>query len=328
MIGFHASHEQFPPALLLQLSRHALQVGFDGLMCSDHFHPWTPAQGHAGHAWTWAGAAAAGLESTLGMVTCPMIRQHPTQVAQAAATVDQFAPGRFWMAVGTGEALNERVVGAGWGAKDARRAALEEAVQVMRALWAGAKVEHDGHFQVRGARLYTRPALPIPVIGAALTPETARWLAGWADGLITVSQPIDALREVVQAFEDGGGRGKPMYLQVKLSYARSEQAALDGAMTQWRANALPPDVVADLDQPEAFEARAHEVDEADLRRQVCVSADPDQHVQWLRTFQSLGFQRLYLHNVNVEQQRFIDDFGARVLPALRGQGGSGAAALV
>lgn len=191
-------------------------------------------------------------------------------------------------------------------------------------MWGGEQVDHTGGFRVRKARLYSRPALPLPLLGAAVTEETARWMGGWADGLITISQPLAQLRRVVAAFEDGGGRGKPMYLQAELSYARAEQAALDGAMEQWSANVLPPELAEGLDQPEQFEAHARSISAEELRGRVHVSADLARHKAWLQELQSLGFDRIYLHNVNREQERFIDDFAEHVLPALRIQAPSAA----
>ena len=152
-IGYHASHEQFPPATLLGLALRAEQAGFEALMCSDHFHPWTTAQGQSGHSWVWAGALAVQSALTLGMVTCPMLRQHPALVAQAAATLEQLAPGRIWLALGTGEALNERITGQPWPAKRERQKALRDAAEVMRRLWGGEQVDHDG-----GCLLYTSPS--------------------------------------------------------------------------------------------------------------------------------------------------------------------------
>lgn len=328
MIGFHASHEQFDPAELLAHARHAEQAGFQALMCSDHFHPWTAQQGQSGQAWVWAGAAVAASPLSLGMVTCPYLRYHPAIVAQALATLERLAPARVWLAVGSGEALNERVCGQPWPDKSQRHARLRKAVALMRALWRGEEVQPgdapwaEGEPALGPARLYTTPTRPIPLLGAALTPETARWLGGWADGLITVSMPAGELRALVAAFREGGGEGKPMYLQVKLSYAQSEAQALAGAMDQWRCNVLPAAVAESLARPEDFAALAELVDEPRMRERVNVSADPQRHAQWLAEYLDMGFERLYLHNVNRQQARFIDDFGAKVLPQLRTQSSS------
>ena len=317
MIGFHASHEQFAPATLLALARRAVDSGFDAVMCSDHFHPWARQQGQSGQAWAWAGALLGQGPVSLGMVTCPFQRYHPAVVAQAIATLEQFAPTLVWLAVGSGEALNEAITGAPWPDKDTRNARLQASAEVIRRLWAGDKISCDGAVRVQEARLYSRPATPIPLLGAALTPETAYWLGGWADGMITTSMPMDELRAVVAAFEAGGGAGKPLYLQVKLSYARSYEAALAGAREQWRQNVLSAEQSQALTQPEAYEQVGETVDDARLEQRVIISHDPGVHLAQLQAYQAMGFQRLYLHNVNREQERFIDDFARLVLPGLQ-----------
>lgn len=317
MIGYHASHEQFDPAELLALARRASQSGFQALMCSDHFHPWTQAQGQSGQAWAWAGAAMACTPLSLGMVTCPYLRYHPAIVAQALATLERLAPGRVWLAVGSGEALNERVCGQSWPDKRERHRRLRDAVDVLRALWRGEEIERrDATPPVGPARLYTCPTSPIPLLGAALTPQTAHWLGGWSDGLITVSMPMPQLRALVRAYREGGGEGKPMFLQVKLSYAASEAEAIAGAMQQWRCNVLPAAVSESLARPEDFQALGELVDEARMREYVHVSADLQRHAAVLADYRALGFERLYLHNVNRGQARFIDDFAQYVLPQL------------
>jgi len=317
VIGFHASHEQFAPATLLALARRAVDSGFDAVMCSDHFHPWARQQGQSGQAWAWAGALLGQGPVSLGMVTCPFERYHPAVVAQAIATLEQFAPTLVWLAVGSGEALNEAITGAPWPAKATRNARLKASADVIRSLWAGEKVNCDGEVRVRNAQLYSRPATPIPLLGAALTPETAYWLGGWADGMITTSMPMDALRAVVRAFEAGGGTGKPLYLQVKLSYARSHEAALAGAREQWRQNVLSAAQSETLTQPEAYEELGKQVTDAQLAERVIISHDPGVHRAHLQAYLDMGFQRLYLHNVNLEQERFIDDFASQVLPGLQ-----------
>src|SRR5689334_2775540 len=198
-VGYHASHEQFPPGDLLSLVQRAERAGFSCAMCSDHFHPWSEDQGQSGHAWTWLGSAMATTPIPFGVVTCPFGRYHPTNIAQAAATLAEMHVDRFWMAVGSGEALNEAITGARWPHKDERNARLQGAVEVMRALWRGEEVTRDDDVVVDHARLYTRPAQMPLVFAAALSEETARWAAGWADGLITISMPRDKLRKVIDA---------------------------------------------------------------------------------------------------------------------------------
>lgn len=316
-IGYHASHEQFAPRELLALVQRAEQAEFDVAMCSDHFHPWSHAQGHSGHAWSWLGAAMASTRLPFGVVTSPVGRYHPAVVAQAAATLAQLFPGRFWLAAGSGEALNEAITGEPWPDKSQRNQRLQEAVAAMRALWRGEEVSWEGAIEMKKAQLYTLPPEPPLLLAAALTEATARWAAGWADGLITVSQPRPQLRALVDAFREGGGEGKPMYLQVKLSYAQNDQEALDGAMEQWRTNVLPPRTSQELTTPTQYEAAAESVSEDDIRKAVRVSSDLQRQLAWLQGDAEMGFDHLYLHNVNREQRRFIDDFGGDVLPGLR-----------
>ena len=317
LFGFHASHEQFPPAELLGLVQAAQDAGFDAAMCSDHFHPWSDAQGHCGHAWTWLGSVMATTTLPFGIVTCPVGRYHPAVIAQAAATLAQMHGERFWLAVGSGEALNESITGEHWPPKQVRNARLREAVDVMRALWKGEQVDHRGAIVVQQARLYTHPDKPLPILAAALSPQTARWAGGWADGLITISAKREKMREVIGAFREGGGDGKPVHLQVKLSFADSEHDALDGAHQQWRTNVLEGAVSEQLRQPAQFEAAAAHVRPEDMREAVRVSADAHQQAAWLHEDLELGVDQVYLHNVNRRQSGFIERFGKDVLPQLR-----------
>lgn len=315
-IGYHASHEQFSPRDLLRWVRRAEQAGFDAAMCSDHFHPWSGEQGQSGHAWSWLGAAMATTALPFGVVNAPVGRYHPAVIAQAAATLAQMFEGRFWIAAGSGEALNETITGETWPAKDLRNRRLFEAVQVMRALWRGEEVTHRGSITVERARLYTRPEQAPPIFAAALSPETARWVGGWADGLITISMPRDKLCAVLDAFRESAG-DKPVRLQVKLAYAASEENALAGAHRQWRTNVFEGALSEELRTPADFEAAAAFVRPEDVRRAVRVSADVQRHLAWLQEDLELGFDQLLLHNVHPAQEAFIDAFGERVLPALR-----------
>lgn len=318
IIGFHASHEQFTPSRLLQLTQNAVAAGFNGAMCSDHFHPWSTQQGQSGFAWSWLAAAlqATASSTSFGVVTTPGYRYHPAILAQAAATLTEMFPGRFWIALGSGELLNEGITGKGWPVKSKRNAQLQECAEILRKLWAGQKVTSYGHVWVEEAKLYTRPDKPPLLLGAALTPETAEWLSGWADGLITTSRPKEQLREVVEAFRRGGGKDKPLYLKVGLSYAPSDEEALKGAWEQWRFAVHGSMINADLSSPEKFEAAAQFVSPEQMRNHLNISADPEQHISWLKQYIDFGFENIYLHNVNREQEQFIKDFGEHVLPAL------------
>jgi len=316
LIGFHASHEQVDPASLLKAVQAAETAGFNAAMCSDHFSPWSERQGHSGFAWSWLGAALQSTSLPFGVVNAPGQRYHPAIVAQAAATLCQMFPGRFWIALGTGEAANEHITGERWPAKAVRNARLGECVSVMRALLAGETVDHDGLVRVDRARLWTLPDQPPNLIGAAVSVETARWVGQWADGLITVNQSRRHLQQMIDAFCEGGGEGKPLYLQVHLSYARDENTALDIAHDQWRSNIFAPPVCWDLELPAHFDEASRFVRREDMLNAVLVSSEPARFVDWLGELAALGFDGLYLHHVGKAQQDFIETFGERVLPQL------------
>jgi probable non-F420 flavinoid oxidoreductase len=315
--GIHASHEQIGPADLLEAVQLAEQAGFDAAMSSDHFSPWSERQGHSGFAWSWLGAALQATALPFGVVNAPGQRYHPAIIAQAAATLAEMFPGRFWVALGTGEASNEHITGDRWPDKPTRNARLRECVDVIRALFAGETVSHDGLVRVDRARLYVQPDTPPPLVGAAVSVETARWVGGWADGLITINQPLEKLRAVLDAFREGGGEGKRTILQVHLSYATDEQTALDIAYDQWRSNVFDPPLCWDLEMVEHFDVAAQKVRPEDVVGPVNVSADLARHVAWLEEYAALGFEEIALHHVGQQQREFIEVFGEHVLPALR-----------
>lgn len=316
-IGFHASHEQFRPDRLVDLVRAAEGAGFDAAMCSDHWAPWSADQGQSGFAWSWLGAAMQATSLPFGVVNAPGQRYHPAIVAQAAATLEVMFPGRFWLAVGSGELMNEHITGERWPSKAERNERLRQSADVIRRLWAGETVTHDGLVRVSEATLWTRPEQAPQLVGATISPETAGWVAGWADALVTVAQPVDRLRQVVDAFRAGGGAGRPMYLQVHLAYAPTEREARDAAFAQWRQNVLDSTVSGSLAHPAQIVAAAATVTRDDLDDAVRISADLGQHAEWLATYADLGFDALYLHEVGPEQERFVDAFGREVLPRLR-----------
>ena len=315
VIGFHASHEQVHPAVLLEAVQLAEQAGFTAGMCSDHFSPWSERQGQSAFAWSWLGAALQATDLPFGVVNAPGQRYHPAIIAQAAATLTAMYPGRHWVALGSGEASNEHITGQGWPRKDIRQARLRECVDVMRALFAGEEVSHDGLVTVDRARLWTRPETPPPLIAAAVSAETAGWAAEWADGLVTVLQPHDALRRVIDAYRGNGGRG-PLVLQVHLSYDSAEERALDIAHDQWRTNVFAPPLPWDLDSVTLFDEAAKHVPREAVRGPVLVSSDPGQHTAWLQELVQLGFDEVYLHHVGQEQREFVEVFGDKVLPQL------------
>jgi probable non-F420 flavinoid oxidoreductase len=316
-VGFHASHEQLAPSALLAAVQRAEDAGFDAAMCSDHFAPWSVRQGHSGFAWSWLGSALQATRLPMGVVTAPGQRYHPAITAQAMATLADMHPGRFWAALGSGEAVNEHITGDRWPDKATRDARLLECVAVIRALLAGEEVTHHGLVTVDRARLWSRPSTPPGLYGAAVSEATARTVGSWADGLITVNQPADALRRVLAAFREAGGDGKPALLQVHLSWAESEDEALAVAHDQWRSNVFSSELNWNLELPEQFDIAATHVRPEDVCQSVLVSADPSRHAAELRALADLGFDGIYLHHVGREQDRFVETFGAKVVPELR-----------
>ncbi len=315
VIGFHASHEQLHPSKLLHAVQRAEEVGFTAAMCSDHFAPWSARQGHSGFAWAWLGAALQSTSMPFGVVNAPGQRYHPAIIAQAVATLSSMYEGRFWVAFGSGEASNEHITGGGWPRKDIRNARLLESVRVIRAMLAGEEVSVDGHVTVDRAKLWTRPEIAPALVGAAVSAETAGWVASWADGLATIAQPTEKLRGVIDSYRDAGGTG-PVVLQVHLSYADSEDEALSIAHDQWRTNVFAPPICWDLDTPEAFDEAAKHVTPEAMKDSVLISADPSQHADWIASLLELGVDEVYLHNVGIDQDRFLDVFGESVLPRL------------
>ncbi len=315
VIGLHASHEQVHPAQLLKDVQHAEQAGFTAAMCSDHFSPWSSRQGQSGFAWTWLGAALATTSLPFGVVNAPGQRYHPAIVAQAIGSLAAMFPGRFWAALGTGENSNEHITGDGWPRKEVRQQRLEECVDVIRRMLDGEEVSHDGLVTVDRARLWTRPETRPALIAPAVSVATARRGAAWADGMATINQPHDHLREMVAAYRDAGGRGT-LVLQVHLAWAPTEAEAEHIAHDQWRTNVFSPPVPWDLDTAEAFDVVGEDVTVEQVRRGVLVSSDPGRHAQWLSELVDIGFDQVYLHHVGRELSGFIDTFGEKVLPQL------------
>jgi probable non-F420 flavinoid oxidoreductase len=319
--GYHASHEQHAPGRLLEYVRAADEAGFDGAMCSDHFAPWLESQGESGYAWSWLGAALQATSLSFGTVTAPGWRYAPAILAQAAATLASMYPGRLWVACGTGEALNERITGRPWPPKDERNEHLRECVRIMRALWAGETVTTRGRIRLVEAKLYTRPERPPMVLGAALSEETARFVAGWADGLMTIGGERGSLERIVRAFREGGGEG-PVFVQHSLCWAPSDGEAMRAAHEQWRFAALGPALLGDLATPAQFEAASRWVTPEDVAKVVRISSSLERHAEWLHDYVEAGIDAVYCFDVGRNQRAFIEAFGERVLPALEREAGA------
>ncbi|GJD79090.1 LLM class F420-dependent oxidoreductase [Methylobacterium gregans] len=315
-IGYHVSHEQHAPSSLLRYVGVAEAAGFVCAMSSEHFKPWSNAQGHSGNAWSWLGAALARTQLPFGIITAPGYRHHPAVLAQSAATLSEMFPRRLWLALGSGQRLNEDVTGLPWPEKAERTARLAECAQVIRALFEGETVTHRGRVTVVEAKLYSRPAHRPMLIGAAVTPDTARRVAEWADGLVTVGIEPDKLRPVFEAFWEGGGQGKPVFLQTKVCWDPDPARALAEAHTQWASNMLEGDVNWELRSPENFETAARFVRSEDVPGYVRVSSDLGRHAAWLAELAGLGPAEIIVHQVAGDQSRFAEAFGRHVLPQL------------
>lgn len=315
--GYHISHEQFSPSELLRLAQKAAEAGFSFCLSSDHFAPWNSNQGHSGFAWSWLGAALALTDIEYGIVNCPCYRYHPAIIAQAAATLDEMFPQRFWIALGSGQALNESITGNYWPPKAGRNEKLKASVEIMKALWNGETVTSKGPVKVREATLYTKAGSEIHVAGAAITPETAKWMASWTDSLITISQPKEKLQKVVNAWRENGGENKPMKIKVQLSYDNNFENAMNGAHEQWKTNVFGSDMLAELRNPQQFEQASQHVKPEELQGQVNISNEPGQHIEWIETYIDMGFSELVLHNVNKKQEQFLEVFAEKVLPELK-----------
>jgi probable non-F420 flavinoid oxidoreductase len=316
-IGFHASHEQFLPSRLLRLVQQAEEAGFDAIQSSDHIEPWGVEQGNSGFAFAWLGAAMQATSLPFTVVTVPGDRYHPAIVAQAIATLEEMFPGRFSVALGSGEAMNEHITGNPWPPKEIRNDRLAECVEVIRRLLAGERVTHEGLVRVHEAKIWSLPDKPPPLIAAALSPETAEWAASWADGMITVNQPEETLREIVHAFESKAGPDKPLILQVHLGWSQNEADALADAHRQWRGNVLPGPIGQELKLAEHFDLAARFVTPEEVKNTVDISADLSWHADNLARYEELGFDTLMCHNVGTNQEAFIDAFADKVLPQLR-----------
>jgi probable non-F420 flavinoid oxidoreductase len=309
-LGFHASHEQLSPSALLRYVKQVQHAGLKHAMCSDHFAPFSEEQGQSGFAWSWLGAALEATELTFGTVSAPGQRYHPAILAQASATLSEMYPGRFWLALGSGENLNEHITGDRWPTKGERQQRLRECVDVMRALYAGETVTHQGLVQVSEAKLYTRPQVAPKLYGAAVSEQTAAWVASWADGMITVNQPREQLARVIAAFRERAG-DKPVFLQVHLALAPTLDHARALAHRTWRTGALEGPLRWDVETPSHLDVAARFVRPEDMSETVRLSTKLADQLAELEQDAALGVDRTYLHHVGLDQETLIEAIRAR-----------------
>jgi G6PDH family F420-dependent oxidoreductase len=314
-LGYTLSAEEHGPADLVRWARTAEDAGFTFALISDHFHPWIDRQGHSPFVWTVLGGIAEATERLrVGTgVTCPLSRIHPAIVAQAAATTAALMPGRFFLGVGTGENLNEHVLGDRWPPAAMRLEMLEEAVALIRLLWEGEDVTHRGrHYTVENARIYTLPEDPPPILLAAAG-EKATELAGRiGDGLIGTSPD----REQVRRFERAGGEDKPRYAQIHVCWAEREEEARRIAREWWPNTSLPGELGVELPLPRHFEQAAEMLSEDDVAEKVTCGPDPERHLEAIRAHVEAGFDHMYVHQIGPDQDGFFRFYEEQILPKL------------
>jgi len=303
-IGYWLSSEEHAPQDLVAHAKAAEDAGFEHLVISDHFHPWVDEQGHAPFVWSVIGGIAATTERIrLGTgVTCPLIRIHPAIVAQAAATSATMMNGRFFLGVGTGENLNEHVLGDKWPRPDVRLQMLEEAVDAIRQLWEGDyQTVRSTHYTVEQARLYTLPEEPPPIVIAAAATNAAQLAGEKGDGLMATSPD----EEVVQEYRKAGGGG-PMYGKVTGCFAPSREQALRLARKRWPNMALGGSLSQDLALPRDFEAATQTVREEDLEDALVLGDDAGAWREKVDEWRDAGFTHLTLHSIAPEQREFVE----------------------
>jgi G6PDH family F420-dependent oxidoreductase len=315
-LGYALSSEEHDPNRLVGYAADAEDAGFSFAVVSDHYHPWTTTQGESPFVWSVLGGIARetdSLEVGTG-VTCPIRRTHPAIVAQAAATAGVMLPDRFFLGVGTGERLNEHVVGGDWPPHHVRLDMLEEAVGVIRELWQGGMHSHRGdHFTVEDARVFTLPPddqLP-PIHVAAGGKQTAEAAASFGDGLVSTSPDAD----LVETFADAGGGDAPRYGQVTVCWAESEAEARRTAREWWPNGALPGELGQLLPTPTHFEQAAELVTEDDVAEAMVLGPDAQDHVDRVEAFADAGFDHVYVHQVGPDQEGFLRFYESEVLPS-------------
>ena len=326
-IGYAAMLEQFHPTEIIELSAYAESLGFSGVMAADHFQPWVPQQGQSAFVWNVLAALGERTRGDIGPgVTAPTFRWHPAMVAQASATLAAMYPGRHWLGLGSGEALNEHIVGQYWPEAPERINRMFEAIEIIKKLFtaslAGKDTKHSGQFyKLESTRLWTMPEVPPEILVATAGPVTAKRAGTYADGLITVGAPLEKISMLFGTVDDGAresGRdpeSMPKVLQIHLSWAPTDEEAIANAMTEW-PNGGMKFPKADIRSPFEFEQIARLVRPEDFEGRMVISSDPDVHRANIQKYVDLGFDRIYLHNVGRNQREWIDVFAKDVLPKL------------
>jgi G6PDH family F420-dependent oxidoreductase len=312
-IGYFLACEEFGPNELVEQARLAQRAGLDRLWISDHYHPWNDEQGHSPFVWSVIGALATavpGMHVTTA-VTCPTVRIHPAVIAQAAATSAVLLDGRFALGVGSGEALNEHILGDGWPEADVRLEMLEESIDVLRGLWEGGQYSHYGvHYAVENARIYTLPDTPPDILVSGFGPKSVDLAARAGDGYVTVGPD----RESVDRFRSGGGGSKLVQGGTKVCWGPDEAECVKTVHRLWPNEALPGELAQILPQPAHFEQATELVREEMIAESVPCGPDVDRIVQTFQEFADAGFDELYVQQIGDRQAEFFEMLERDVLP--------------
>jgi G6PDH family F420-dependent oxidoreductase len=317
--GYTMMCEQAAPDQLVRDLQLAENAGFDFSVISDHFQPWLEEQGHSGYAWSILGAAAHATDriGLMSYVTCPTIRYHPAIVAQKAATVQILSAGRFRLGLGSGENLNEHVVGKRWPSVGIRHQMLSEAVEIIGLLFdsGGDRVNYRGeHFDLESAKLWDLPSTRVP-LGVAVSGRQSCQLAGEKADVMVAVEPKQELGDM---FDEAGGAGKPRVGQVAISYDTNRDAAVQRAHEQFRWFGLGWKVNADLPNPDSFDSATQFVTPEDISEQLSCGPDVEEHVEAVRPFLDAGFDEVALVQIGADhQESFITWAQDTLLPALR-----------
>jgi G6PDH family F420-dependent oxidoreductase len=301
-IAYHCSMEQFSPSELMHYAIQAEKSGFKHLSCSDHLAPWSRSQGHSGNAWCWMGAVLSATEMSCGTVCSPGYRYHPVVVAQMAATLAELFPNRFWLALGSGEYLNEQFI-TPWPEKNIRNEILKESFEIIRLLLDGKEVTYPSeHLEVHTARLYILPKEPLSLFGAALSTETTKFIEPFTDGLITTGL-FDEVEKNVHQYQKK--KRKKLILKMNVSYASTPEKAIDWGWQEWRYTQIEGHLLPELRYPEQFEEAAQKVTKEQFSKKIIIACTPDDLRKAIHQFSQLGFDQINLHNVNKDQESFI-----------------------
>jgi G6PDH family F420-dependent oxidoreductase len=310
-IGYFLSSEEFGPQALVDQARRAEAAGFHALWISDHYHPWIDEQGHSPLVWSTIGALSQVTELPVTTaVTCPTVRIHPAVIAQAAATSAVLLDGRFALGVGSGEALNEHILGTVWPDADTRLEMLEEAVEVIRTLWRGGVRDHRGtHYTVQNARIYDLPDEPPPIYVSGFGPKAVRVAARLGDGYVTTKPD----GELIELYRSEGGTG-PVQAGTKVCFGADEAQARRSVHRLWPNEALPGELAQVVPTPAHFEQACQLVTEEIVAEAVPCGPDIDRHVAALQQYADAGVDELFVQQIGPEQDAFFDEWAGAVLP--------------